>query len=602
MIFVVAAPLLMLGGLFDMTPLGAAEGQLTRVGGNADGCPTDAQVLADLQQNLSPADRFRPFSINSGVFTRDRGIQAITSNPLVAGVSGVYLLSGGQILGGTSIVAESLNGDDVASPYTTAGIAAYGTSLWAVQKRMSSEVVSGAPLLPGRVRRLDLGTQAVTTVTETKGPNPTAIAADGAGHLYVTEANGDVYMIGRGTKVPLPSVENPTAIAVDVAGAEVFVAGSDSLYRLAGNTKQLVAGPTTTHADGTSPVTAPTSVALGHEIIDGQIPRARYVYIADAGRVVRVDLKGQSPTITTVAGGGSTFVGSSTADARTAKLSVLSMFLAADMAGHIFIADANQCVVYQLETPAPFALKTAVTNPPAITNTTAPTGGSRTGDAEKPAPDPAGAGNNSPQPDPGTGSQIAGQGNQTQIVPGSQTQVQAQPQTELRVLDQGNVLAPEQGTPTVVELVPTPSPTPTPTPTPTPAPAPADAGVAVAPDPSPSGAAAAEASAVVPPAPAPAPAPPPAPAAAPVPPPPASAPPPAAQQPVSSPGLVHGDSAAPTRGATRYAMVRNDEEQSLAAALAMAGAGAAMLAGFLCVLFVAPGASSKPKPRPKGAY
>ena len=70
---------------------------------------------------------------------------------------------------------------------------------------------------------------------------------------------------------------------------------------------------------------------------------------------------------------------------------------------------------------------------------------------------------------------------------------------------------------------------------------------------------------------------------------------------MSNPGLVHGDSAEPARGATRYAMVRNDEEQSLAAALAMAG-GIAVVAVFLCLMFVAPGASSKPKPRPKGAY
>jgi hypothetical protein len=47
-------------------------------------------------------------------------------------------------------------------------------------------------------------------------------------------------------------------------------------------------------------------------------------------------------------------------------------------------------------------------------------------------------------------------------------------------------------------------------------------------------------------------------------------------------------------------MVRNDEDAALASVAMAAGAG--LLAIFLCVMFVAPGASSKPKPRPKGAY
>jgi hypothetical protein len=69
---------------------------------------------------------------------------------------------------------------------------------------------------------------------------------------------------------------------------------------------------------------------------------------------------------------------------------------------------------------------------------------------------------------------------------------------------------------------------------------------------------------------------------------------------VSNAGLAHGDSGEPTRGATRYAMVRNDDEQPIAA-LAMAGAGG-LLAMFLCVMVVAPGAASKAKPRPRRAY
>lgn len=599
-----ATSLLIQGLLGGFIPVGAAEGQLTRVGGNATGCPTDDQIREDL--NNPPDKRFKPLAISGGVFTINRGIQGITSNPLVGGLGGVYLLSGEQILGSTSIIAENLMvGDDelLARTFHTRGIAAYGNSLWVVQSKESPGTAPGGLLPPGRIRRVDLSTRAVATVAPTNGPNPTAIAADGAGNLYVAEKNGDVYTIGRGGPTPLPSVENPTGIAVDVLGSEVYVTGSAGLYRLSAGSKQLIAGPAITHSDGTPPVRSPIAVAVGHET-DGQTLRARYVYIADGGRVVRVDLKGTSPIITTVAGGGSSFVGHSTADARMAKLSTLTMSLAADIAAHVYIADANQCAVYQLETPTPFGLNTVVTSPPAVTNTTLPSGGSRTGDNESTVPDPAPTGNGNTQVvDPGTSGQPAGQGNQAQIVPNSQPQVQPQPQTELRVIGQGNaVTTPEQAAQPTVQPAPTPgpaaqftptpapAPTPTPAPTPAPTPTPADVSTAVAPGPGPSSAVVADAAPAVPAAP----------AVNPVPPAPASAPPPAAQQPVSSPGLVHGDSGAPARGATRYAMVRNDEDQSLAA-LALAG-GVGVVAVFLCLMFVAPGASSKPKPRPRGAY
>jgi hypothetical protein len=77
------------------------------------------------------------------------------------------------------------------------------------------------------------------------------------------------------------------------------------------------------------------------------------------------------------------------------------------------------------------------------------------------------------------------------------------------------------------------------------------------------------------------------------------APPPAAPQPVSNIALVGGDTQA-ARGAARYAMVRNDDDSAMAAATM--ALGGVVLAVFLCVLLVAPGTSSGPKPRPKGAY
>jgi hypothetical protein len=47
-------------------------------------------------------------------------------------------------------------------------------------------------------------------------------------------------------------------------------------------------------------------------------------------------------------------------------------------------------------------------------------------------------------------------------------------------------------------------------------------------------------------------------------------------------------------------MVRAEDDSS-AAGFLVAG-GALLLAVFICTLFVAPGGSSTPKPRPRGAY
>lgn len=568
------------------TQVQAAEGQLTRIGGNAAACPTDEAVRADFFKPL--AERMKPTAITSAGYTRDRGIAAVASD--LSG-RGLYILSGEQILDRSSIVATNLAvGDDPASAKNvrTVGIAVdpNGGSLWLVQA--SADGV-GSPA--DRVRRIDLTSSSheVTTVAKT-GPNPTAIAADARGNLYVTQRSGDITLIGPGgSRTTIGNIPGAQAVAVDVTGTEIYVAGTGGVYRLGGAGTQLIAGTSIAPVDGTPAVTTPTALALGHET-DGRAIGARYLYIADRGRIVRVDLHALSPTITTVAGGGAAFV-DSTSDARTAKLSPL-ISLAADFAGHIFIADSDQCAIFQLETPAPFAMNTAITQPPGVTNTTAPNGGSRAGDADKPVPDSAGASNGGGQTNGGgAGQQSSGPNPQTQIVPGSQTNVQPQPQTELRIIDQGNaVTTPNQvvqpsvnAVPTqagAAQFTPTPAASPTPTPTPTP-----DAGTVTLVDPGTSHAAAiADPSAAAPAAPAPAPVP----------------PPPAAQQPVSNVGLAHGDAPAPARGATRYAMVRNDEDQSVAG-VAMAGAGA-LVALFLCVLFVAPEASSKPKPRPKGAY
>ncbi len=530
----------------------------------------------------------------------------------------VFLAAHGQIFDWTTAIAgkpdggqqkDGVPGLDTALPSMVAiAVDPLGNSIWVLQKRSGQADNMTAP--PGQIRRVDLTTPAhtVTLDTETKGDQPLAIAADARGNLYVTEVTGEVYRIDAGPgrmKTTLGKVANPTAIAVDITGNEVFVTsgrgfptgGDLNVYRLSGGSMQVVAGSSVPHADdGPAALAGPAGLAIGYETDGQSTVTARYLYIADnvGKRVVRVDLRAKPNVLTTVAGGGSTQV-KSTLDARTAQ--IMPKYLAADWRGRVYIAAMDQCAIFQLQTPAAFRLPTEVTQPPAgQTNTTQPPGGGQTRDNNDIVPAPEGV---------NQGETVIQPGPQTQILPGGETSVAPQPQTELRIIDQGSAVpGPEQvvqPTPQPVQtpspaaqFTPTPAPTPTPTPTPAPTPTPtptptpaADVSTAVVPDPGPSGAVSAEAAPVAPPPPAAAPAP-------------ASALPPAATEPVANVGLAHGDSGAPTRGATRYAMVRNDEDAAVAGVAMAAGAG--LLAIFLCVMFVAPGASSKPKPRPKGAY
>ena len=606
-----------------LTAAGAAEGQLTKIGGNGLG---DCEVTtADIQSPPTPTS-----GIGGGGYRRSSGMAGIATN--LQGTARYlatreFILSDGGVIAGTRAGSQTEDLPGKQTQFNDLGISAlaadpFGKSLWVTLP--SSPIKTFDSLepkaVPGRIRRVDLtsATSPVRTVAEI-GSNPTAIAADGSGNLYVTEREGAVYKLDSTgtTRTDLAAVSDPRGIAVDLYGSQVFVSSGDgNVYRVSGASKQIVAASSNIPlSDDTAGTLRPNGLALGHET-DNQNLYARYLYIADdrsvnlqtglsAGRVVRVDLTANPPVITTVAGGGSAFV-TSADDGKTANLAPKS--LAADMNGKVYIAAPDQCAIFALQTPSPFRQPAAVTNPPggSTTNTLPPDTG-RTSNNDNPAPDPAPSSSGNPQGNPGTVGQPSGQGNQTQIVPGSETQAQPQPQTELRVIDQGNVVTtPEQAAQPTVEPVPTPgpaaqvtptpgpsaqfTPTPAPAPTPTPTPAAADVSTAVASDPGPSSAVVADAAPVVPAAP----------AVSPVPPAPASAPLPAAPEPVSSPGLVHGDSGAPARSATRYAMVRNDEDQSVAA-LAIAGAGG-VVAVFLCLMFVAPVASSKPKPRPKGAY
>jgi hypothetical protein len=601
---ILAACLLALVAVLATPPVpdaGAAEGDLTVIGGQGPDDP-NAPRQNDNCELREGQTRPAPDSVAGGVFSHNVGMTGIAVDP---GGQQLFVASAGRVLGYNGVVAGNGTRVPATEPVPAAdsmlghivGLAVdpAGNALWIIAGNAG----------PGAVYRMNLKAPG-NPIVQVSGTDstPKAIAADGRGNAYVAEVAGTIHKVSAtGSVTQLASIK-AQGIAVDTRDESVFVTSGNFVYRLAGSGQEMIAGGLIPHADGGDPALSfPHGLAIGHEFADGDI-RSKYLYIADQlnHRVLRVDLLSSPRIITTVAGGGATFKAGTN---KGTEVRVEPTFLAADSSvpAHLYIAASNQCAVFRLETPAAFRLPTEATLPPGgVTNTTLPpdTGGTRDnteGGSTAGADQGQGGAVTQPNPPP------------NQLVPGADgTPAAAQPQTELRVIDQGAAAtAPDPAAQPIAEPAPTPAPAPTaqvtpaPTPaapSPAPAPTPAvDAGPAAVADPGTSGAgAAAEAAPVTPAAPAPAP--------VPAPPAPASAPAPTAPgaEPAANVGLAHGDTEAPARGATRYAMVRADADDAPVAALAMAGAGAALLATFLCALLVAPGAASKPTPRPRRAH
>jgi hypothetical protein len=428
------------------------------------------------------------------------------------------------------------------------------------------------------------------------------IAADTFGRVFVgdSRASGTIYRLDVNTMSlsPLTTLKGSpggvVSLSVDAGGTALYaaVSGSNTVVRVDPVTggKTVVAGGGTSYQEGV----AATSVALSSKLAVAVDPLNKHLFISDGGnhQIRKVDLS--TGVINTVLGSGQAGYQDS-GKAASFALNVPTA-LAVTLFGDVYMLVPDDCAIFKAEMPAIIFTAPPPSNPPTPqpppTTPATPTGQDSTNTGSHPATETAGTPNPGGAPQQG-----AAPANQTHIVSSDNGATAAQPQTEIRIVDPGNaVTAPQQGGQLTVQPVPssgsaaqfTPSPSPVPGPAPTSA---TDAGTVTLADPGTSAAGvAADAPAAVPAAP----------SVAPVPPPAPSAPPHAAPQPVSNVGLAHGDAAQPVRGATRYAMVRNDEDQTSGAAMAMAGAGA-LVAIFLCVMFVAPGASSKPKPRPRRA-
>ena len=562
-----------------------------------DGTPP----LGSARFNFNSFTNVHSIAVDAGgtnVFVPDRSVVRGLLGP-VAGVAG------GDPVPSSTSTTSTLPG----TPRGLVGAAAEGADPRAVAlKPIAVAVDAGGDHLyvlePNAVRQVNLratppaiytiaGSAVGTTVTAGVG---SGLAADKFGHVFLGDSSGALYRLDAAGKQPvrLGALESGS-ISVDAGGTALYgVTENNTVSRIdpvSGATSKVAGGGTAT-SDGVPA----TSALLTTPIAVAVDPLGGHLYISDgSARIRMVDLA--TGIINTVVGSGQSGY-QAEGEAASFSMNVVRA-LAVDLVGNVYMLVPDDCAIFMAVTPAVIFTPPPPTNPPAPqpppSTPSAPTSQESSNPGGHTAPQTVGGGNQSP------GAQQGGApANQPQVGQGDHGAA-VNPQTELRIIDQGNVVTtPDQvaqgavnpgPTPAgAAQFTPTPAPAPAPTPSPTPTP---DAGTVTLVDPGASNAAAvADPSAVALPA---------APAAAPVPPPAASAPlPPAAPQPVSNVGLAHGDSPAPARGATRYAMVRNDEEQSVAG-LAMAGAGA-LAAIFLCVMFVAPGASSKPKPRPKGAY
>ena len=591
----------------------AAQGELTKIGGQgSDGpngyCDPDPTVWSERHNederkkkedpNYKP---YRPTHIGNDVrFSSSTGMTGLAADlrgNLYLATGGLVLGEGGLVAGGGEKAGDAANG----RPPSELKLARVGDLAIDPLDGRSLWILETPQFNPGRIWRVDprdpgspVSMFAVTTA------DPTAIAADGRGNVYYAQNDGAIVRVGNGSSTTVGTVPGAVAIAVDAMSTQVFVATPAMVYRLSDRGQEALVGGSIAHADGGDPTLAFTSsLAIGHQIDDTGV-RARYLYVGMFGpgfaapRVLRVELQTDPPTIARVAGGGTEFRSSGPAT----NALIQPSRLAAD-ALNLYVADGNQCAIFSVETPPAFKVNTVVTNP-AVTGTTV-----------KPA-DPTSTGN----PQDGGGTEVAGNtAGQNAPVTGNAPNPSPQPNetgiisntpapNQTQIIDQGNSAGsfdpvvqatpqqavspnptPDSGAITAANPSPTPTPTPSPTPSPTP-----DASATVG-----RAAETAVVDPIAPPSPQPVlpPAPDPGPIAGSV------APPPAAQ-PVSNLGVAGSDGEA-ARGATRYAMVRSDDDDGAVAAVSMV-LGGVLLAGFLCVMFVAPGASSKPKPRPKGAY
>ena len=586
----------LVAGVLTAGAAGAAPGDVTRVAGQGP----DANCTADL--------RVDPVTGSPVLPPKTTGLQASSDTKwnyhtnfgaIAVGGGRLYVAQANRVRGPNGLVVGLAPGSVAATDPD--GAPATKVSLGAIEALaadpagnhlyFAERVTSGAA--SGQTRIWHVGLTAATPLVRNVATVGTVggIAADASGRLFVGEASGGVSVAPPGRhpfpargasratspaspwtrRVPTCSPPTPPATRCCTSMSAPGTDLSPSPARLARATPATTASrhwpASTAHARRRSTASVCT-------FIDQPTGTAR---------VRRIDL--ETLTITTVVGPG--------AAGQAAALNVPGRTLAVSNR-NVYLGDFNRCQVLMIES-AVAVVPPVVNNPPAPPppNNTGGTGG--TGNATNPGADQGAPAPGSAQGSPGNASTAERRAVQAPAAPAARTRRESSPAPRRAPNTTGIISSTTgaegaaagpspQGSAGGVETAagwstaanaPT-APAATPSAGSAPAPQPS-----AAPPPAPQPPAAPEAFAAVDPG---ATASAPADSAAEA----GSVLPPGSPQPAGHVAPAGADDGAASRGAARYAMVRNDEEQpSWLGLLAMAGGGA-LVAVFLCVMLVAP--------------
>lgn len=194
---------------------------------------------------------------------------------------------------------------------------------------------------------------------------PVAVAVDKSNNVYIADANNNaIRMVTSGTITTVANttayLSHPDAVAVDAAG-DIFVAdtGNERIVEFANTTYNFI----TIAGNGEPGFAGDDGPAVKAEMLDPKgvaVDAQGYVYIADTynSRIRKVGLDG---TITTIAGTGMPSYGGEGQYATTAPMQ-FPCAVTIDPSGNVYIADTYNSVVRMLQLLTPSVQTNGVVN------------------------------------------------------------------------------------------------------------------------------------------------------------------------------------------------------------------------------------------------